>query len=206
MAPELIVVLTGFSTTVVVSVVSPLILGWATNRARHSEEMDRAATRRDELERAEARQDKVAARAEEAARRLLTRTDQVAAQAAQAADKIVAANMTTTDAVIETTSVTNAKLDQIHTLVNSNMTAAMQSELDATKRELAMMNEVIDLKKAAGRPPTQDVLSTLEITKAKISELEAQLADRLKQTKLAETQLAAAEARVKQLTPPETPE
>jgi hypothetical protein len=73
---------------------------------------------------------------------------------------------------------TNGKLDIIHTLVNSNMTAAMQAELDAIRRELAMMREVVALNLAAGREPTVETLAAIEATEAKITKLSSQLAER----------------------------
>lgn len=76
--------------------------------------------------------------------------------------------------------VTNSKLDVIHKLVNSNMTAALQAERDATVRELAMMQEVIDLKRVAGHEPSPEALEAIVATKSKISELETTLMDRLK--------------------------
>jgi hypothetical protein len=73
---------------------------------------------------------------------------------------------------------TNSKLDTIHVLVNSNMTAAMQSELDAIQRELAMMREVTALNLAAGREPTPESLGAIQATEAKIAELTAELTAR----------------------------
>ena len=73
---------------------------------------------------------------------------------------------------------TNGKLDVIHTLVNSQLTAAMQSELDAIVREVAMMLEVIALKKAAGFEPTKDALAALDAAQAKVADLTAKLEDR----------------------------
>lgn len=83
------------------------------------------------------------------------------------------------------TVVTNGKLDVIHTLVNSSMTAALQSELDAIVRELAMMNEVIALHKAAGREPSKQALAALLSTDSRITELRASLAERAKQAEIA---------------------
>jgi hypothetical protein len=113
------------------------------------------------------------------------REDKVAEQARKAADLLVAAN----ERVAKTAEVTNGKLDVIHTLVNSNMTAAMQAELDATTRELAMMREVIDLKQAAGKKPTPMALAAVTATESKIHELQTALADRLKQNELADAQM-----------------
>jgi hypothetical protein len=112
------------------------------------------------------------------------RQDEVAARAAEAARLLLAAN----ERVAETAAVTNGKLDVIHTLVNSNMTAAMQSEFDATTRELAMMREVIRLNKVAGTEPSVDALAAVTATEAKIAELDNQLVDRRKQTAVAELQ------------------
>jgi hypothetical protein len=60
----------------------------------------------------------------------------------------------------------------------------MQSESDAVSRELAMMLEVVELKRVAGKEPTQEVLAAIDATKAKIAELHAKLADRLKQAEV----------------------
>ncbi len=109
-----------------------------------------ARTKREEREQDWARQDIVAAR-------LLVSNKQVA----------------------ENTRITNGKLDVIHMLVNSNMTAAMQNEHDAVIRELAMMREVIDLKRAAGQEPSIEVLAAIEATEAKIAELKIVLSERL---------------------------
>ena len=80
------------------------------------------------------------------------------------------------------------KLDVIHTLVDGSMTAAMHSELNATVRELAMMNEVIDLKRANGHEPTQETLTTLEATQTKIDDLYMSLSARERQVELSEQQ------------------
>jgi hypothetical protein len=77
-------------------------------------------------------------------------------------------------------SVINRKLKVIHALVNSNMTAHMQSELDATVRELAMMREVARLHEDAGRNPTQETQSAIDLTQARVIELRAVLGDRFK--------------------------
>ena len=160
----------------VVAVIGPVLLAYLTNRSRRQDKQEDWA-----------RQDAVAAQAAEAARLLLERQDAVAAQAREAARLLLDSN----ERVAETAAVTNGKLDVIHTLVNSNMTAAMQAELDATTRELAMMREVIALNKAAGRQPSTDALAAIESTTHKIRELEAALADRLQQTHVVEAQAKA---------------
>lgn len=74
---------------------------------------------------------------------------------------------------------TNGKLDAIHGLVDGAMTAAMRAELEATKRELAMMREVAAIKQAAGHEPTLETLAAIEATAARTQKLESALADRL---------------------------
>lgn len=73
---------------------------------------------------------------------------------------------------------TVVRLNVIHTLVNSNMTAHMQSELDAIVRELAMMREVSRLHEDAGRAPTEETLAAIQLTESKVAELRAVLSDR----------------------------
>jgi hypothetical protein len=130
-----------------------------------------------------ARQDAVAANAAEAARKLSIRQDQTAAKADIVAESLLASNervaetaKTAADGLV----VTNTKLDLIHTLVNSQMTAAMEAELMATQRELAMMREVVSLKTAAGHEPSTEALGEISATEKKVSELRAKLADRSK--------------------------
>jgi hypothetical protein len=75
------------------------------------------------------------------------------------------------------------KLNAIHILVNSGYDRAMQAELDATKRELVSLLEIVGLKKSAGQEPTIEALAVIDATKNKISELIAAMADRHEQSK-----------------------
>jgi len=73
------------------------------------------------------------------------------------------------------------KLDVIHTLVNSNMTAAMMGELDALKRDHASMTELIDIKRdKTGREPSSETLATLLSIEHRMDELRGELDDRLR--------------------------
>ena len=144
----------------VVAVIGPLILTWLTGRQRaHEKKQDWE------------RQDAVAA---EAARQ----QKEVADQAAEAARLLVKQN----ELVAETARQTHDKLEVIRVDVNSNMTAAMQAELDATIREHAMMKEVITLKEAAGSRPTEEARVAVKATEDRIAELRAKLRDRLTST------------------------
>jgi len=129
------------------------------------------------------RQDRVAEKAEKAAADLAASQKRIADKAEEAATLLLANN----ERVAATQQETNGKLDVIHTLVNSNMTAAMQSEFDAVSRELAMMREVAALKQAAGQQPTGETTAAISVTEAKLHELDAALADRAKaQAKVAD--------------------
>jgi hypothetical protein len=171
MEPVYIAAIVAFSGLIAAG--SPVLLAYLTNRNRREEKKEDYA-----------RQDQVAAQAAEAARLLVERQDAAAAKAAEAANLLLAAN----ERVAQTAVVTNGKLDVIHTLVNSNYTSALQSELSTMKRELVLLLSVIDLKKAAGQSSNGDAANEIASTRAKIAELEATLADRLKQTKIIEKQ------------------
>jgi len=110
------------------------------------------------------------------------RQDLVAQKAADAAKALLAAN----EIVATNAKKTNEKLDVIHTLVNSSMTSAMQSELDARRIGVGLMVEIIALKRDAGKEPTPEAQQAVESSKWIIKELEEQLADRLKQAKIVE--------------------
>lgn len=162
--------------TVASVVVAPLTI-WLTNIGNRKVKEAEAAIRHQERVEDNARQDLIAQRAADTA-------EQAAAKAAEAASLLLAAN----ERVANTAKVTNNKLDVIHTLVNSNMTAAMQAEYDATVRELAMMREVIALKKVAGHQPSAEAVNALTATETKIAEMRASLDDRLKQAKVVDRQ------------------
>jgi hypothetical protein len=77
--------------------------------------------------------------------------------------------------------VQSAKLDQIHTLVNSNLTAYMQDTLDTTRAYLALL--------LSTPTPSSEAHALILATRAKVVELQAQLNDRKKQTDTAARQL-----------------
>jgi hypothetical protein len=161
----------------VIGLVSPMAMSWLTNRNRHQEKMEDYA-----------RQDAVAAQAAKAAALLAGKQDEIAGATREAARLLVANNERQALASADI----GEKLQVIHTLVNSNMTAAMQAEHDATGRELAMMREVIDLKKLSGHEPTANALSAIAKTEGRLDELAAALKDRLKASDMAEMQRTAA--------------
>jgi hypothetical protein len=118
------------------------------------------------------------------------RQDAVAAQAVEAAQLLVESNKQIAARSIET----NCKLDLIHTLVNSSMTAALTAERDSMVRELAMMQEIVQLKGKDG--PTPVAARAITLTEARIAELNVVLVDRLKAAEVVADQAKVAAAKV----------
>lgn len=84
---------------------------------------------------------------------------------------------------------TASQLRQIHTLVNSDMTAARQGQLDQTRLSLILLRKIVAMAESAGRAATVDELAAIEETEKRIGELEGILADRLAQMKIVEAEI-----------------
>lgn len=140
-------------------IISPLVAGRIAHKAKE-EEWER--------------QDIVAARAE-----------QVAAQAAEAAALLLEQNKV----VAAATAQVDDRLQQIHVLVNSNLTAAHQAEYDAVNRELAANRRYARLAKKAGEKVPVDVVDAIKRGEMRVKELGALLNDRAKQTEIADKQV-----------------
>jgi hypothetical protein len=137
------------------SITAPLILAHRTERM-HREDMLSDYQR----------QDKVAAAAASAA---------VAAQEAarQAQEQAVSAAAKLDDL--------SAQTQRIHTLVNSDMTAARQEELDQAESLIVVLQRVIELAKDKGVMPDPSDVDALVRTQHRRDQLELILADRLAQ-------------------------
>jgi hypothetical protein len=136
-----------------------------------------------------ARTDAVAAQAAEAAALLLEKQDQVAERTDAVAATLLHANEEVAVAARTSRDKLAGKLDVIHTLVNSNLTAAIQSELVAIENQLVMMHEMVDLRKAAGQATSAGTLAAIGSLETHIEELRTQLAERKRQDELANAQL-----------------
>ena len=152
------------------SVTAPLILAHRTERM-HREDQLTDYQRQDLM----AREAKKATIAMAAQQDMIIRQQRDATEAArvrdEAARRLAAATARSTD----------DKLDVIHKLVNSTLSAALAAELDALVTSLAMMGEVANLKKAAGQGPSGESDVAIRSTEAKIAEIRATLADRAAQ-------------------------
>ncbi len=144
------IALLGFAGLIVTAIGAPMLLAHQLNGARLKEKQEDWA-----------REDAVAAKAEEAARLLVASNERAATSSEQA----------------------NNKLDIIHTLVNSNMTSAMEAQLVALQGQLVMMNRLAEIE-----DPTIDEAAAIKAVIAQIAELTAALSDRLSATKKVEQQ------------------
>lgn len=82
-----------------------------------------------------------------------------------------------------------AKVDGVKTLVDGAFTATMQSELNATTRELVSLRSLTELQRAVGRDPDPSAGTVIEMTEARIAELTEAIAARERAIVLAEAQV-----------------
>jgi len=79
---------------------------------------------------------------------------------------------------------TNARLGVIHTLVNSTLTAEIEANLDASKRELATLDQLIAERRANGHEIAPETLAAKAACERKIGNLTQKMADRLRQAEV----------------------
>ncbi len=106
----------------------------------------------------------------EAEAHLAAQTAQAAATASRVNDKVI-----------------NAKVDQIHTLVNSKLTQAKQDQLDARRDYLLVLKANMAAKPGK---PSSEALALIASVELKIKELEVQVQHRQLQTDNSSSQLA----------------
>lgn len=179
-------------TAIIVSFLSPVVLSWIQGRQRRAEKAQDAAIaakaakadeerKRRERQEDNDRQDQIAARVEGAATLAATAATNLAeAQAATiAAAELVAKKAAETDAAV------TEKLEQIHGLVNSDMTAARHAERDAVRNAAAKARLNMSLMKRLAMPIPPEDVAALELLDARVEDLNNILADRLAaQTKI----------------------
>lgn len=148
----------------VVATISPLILAVVTRYLNRSDKREDWA-----------RQDAVASRVAAAA----VKVEKVA--------KTAAKNQSTTDKKLDDLAEGQR---EIHTLVNSNMTATMQDSHDSTVRELIALREITRLTEASGATPDPATAIAIEMAEAKVAELEVTLSAREEAQSIVEQQAA----------------
>lgn len=128
-------------TLALIALASLLLVPWLNNRNQRANKVEDWA-----------RQDAVAAKAEAAAK-----------QAQTDAAKILAVTATT----VEKTTILGSKVDVLHKIANSALTAALTGELHSTKRELVLLLEKTD--------PSPEVLEIIIATRSRIGELQTRI-------------------------------
>ncbi len=94
----------------------------------------------------------------------------------------------------------NAQLTEIHTLVNSDMTAARQELLDQTEITLMMLRRVVEEARREGIEPDPDDVAAVVKTERRVKAMRGVLADRLAQQLVVEAQQRDARAAQDDLT------
>lgn len=174
---------------ITVAVVGPFLLAWLQGRQRTTDMREEARLRREERTEDYARQDQVAERLQKATEQAATKANAVAMQTQTAAHLLLQNN----EKVAAATKAANTKLDVIHTLVNSNMTSALQGQLDAHKAQLITLRELIALRVMMGQSPDDETAATLLALETRVGVLAANLKDRIRQTDVADAQIFIAE-------------
>lgn len=172
---------------VVTAVVAPCLLAYLNSRNTRAEKLADAIQHRVDQEADWARADALATRTETTAIALAAKNEattkaaaaQLAEQQENVAQEMREHEASKAEKVLATSQAVTGKLEVIHKLVNSNMTAMMQQALDAMIRELALLHELIDLKRSIKIEPTEAVLATVTATEERIAEMHAAIADRL---------------------------
>ncbi len=157
---------------------APALVTWLTIRANGRE-------RRKDQDKTWARDDKVAEQAAEAARLLLAAQKESIARTDAVADHVAAS-----------TSSTSAKLEVIKTLVNSHMTAALLTALDASRSELVTLLKMADMQRMHGDAVPDDQAGEIAALRRKVGEMSAAMQEREEQTRVADTQIATEATRV----------
>lgn len=95
--------------------------------------------------------------------------------AAKTAKVLLASNQAVAEVASAFRQETATSLKQIHTLVNSNLTAAQHRELDASRAMLAAMREVIILKEDRGISIAHEAIDAVDRAEKRINELAREL-------------------------------
>lgn len=86
---------------------------------------------------------------------------------------------------------TDGKLDIIHSLSNSALTASMKSDENSQTLNILMMEEMLEFKKSSGgNGLNKDTLATLTKAKGRVEELRSAIAEREKQQAVVDSKIA----------------
>lgn len=160
---------------------SPLVLRWWDSKSIADAKEKEAEERRTDKEQDWARQDAVADK-------LIASNAKVAASAKASSDIIAASAALTEEKLAEL----KVGQDQVHTLVNSNLTAAMEAQLEALEGKLIVQVQMHEYKKEAGKKLEPEAIASMEETTRKIADLKKSLEERAIQTKIADKKVEEA--------------
>jgi len=175
-----------FIGTLIVGVVVPFFLVRQSARERREDLARQVAQHREDRDAEWARQDQVALKAERATVELAASQKRIADQAETAAnlaaerDAKVAGQLSRID----------AQARRIHTLVNSDMTAARQSERDQAQAMITVLRKVITLAEERGLVPEESDIDALQAAEQRVVDLDRILADRMHQMRAVEEEAA----------------
>lgn len=165
MEPALVTALAVVIPAIAASTIAPAILVWMNMRAATRNRAEEAEIRRREKEDDYRRQDEVA-------KRLVESNRMVASQVARSEQLI------------------NVKLDEVHVLVNSAYTAALQSALEAVQAKLVVLLDSAAFKKEHRIKLSSDAMADIEATKIKMNELSTAISERMRQDALVKEEKA----------------
>lgn len=168
-------------TTLITGVVAPLVMARRLNRNRQEEKDQEYKNRQEEKDQDYARQDLVASRAEAASRALLLRQDEATRALEESTRNAAVAQQQT-----------QTKLTSIVTMVDGNLTLVLDAELNSTRRELAALIELKELKIASGKPVSIETTVAIEQANARVVKLEKDIAKRRETDELAKAQIEEA--------------
>ena len=124
----------------------------------------------------------------------LRKKDAIAAEALLKKEEIAEGQrLLAIDVAAKAVNESEERYHQIHTLVNSNLTAAITSELQAREALYLLLEASADKQRAEGKTVSDENLAILAGVALKIAELKTTIADRNTQTELAARLKAAAQ-------------
>ena len=98
------------------------------------------------------------------------------------AEEVARLLKTNTEKQIETNTQTYGQLEQIHVLVNSNLTAEMEHRLSVMQAGLVSLLEIVELRKSLGQPERENTTLQIDLMQKEIVQLEEILVIRKKVT------------------------
>ena len=175
-----------FIGTLIVGVLVPFFLLRQSARERREDLARQVAQHREDRDAEWARQDQVALKAERATVELAVSQKRIADQAETAANLAAERDAKVSGQL----SRIDAQAHRIHTLVNSDMTAARQSERDQAQAMITVLRKVITLAEERGLVPEESDVDSLQVAEQRVMDLDRILADRMQQMRAVEEEAA----------------